>query len=85
MFFICNGFFKMHFFNTCGKPLNMDPGGCIANWKTKTNDIDMEKKHEKTITHIHIDMLRFQNDASLTIKDTNKDIVFFFNSIFTCS
>ena len=43
----------------------------------------MEKKHEKTITHIHIDMLRFQNDASLT--DTNKDIVFFPNSIFTCS
>ena len=45
----------------------------------------MEKKHEKTITNIHIDMLRFQNDASLTIKDTNKDIVFFSNSIFTCS
>ena len=27
----------------------------------------MEKKHEKTITNIHIDMLRFQNDASLKI------------------
>ena len=41
----------------------------------------MEKKHEKTITHIHIDMLRFQNDASLT--DTNKDIVFFFLTRFS--
>ena len=82
MFFICNGFFKIHvFFNTCGKPLNMDPGGLEAALrigKQKTNNIDMEKKHEKTITNIHIDMLRFQNDASLTIKDTNKDIVFFF-------